>query len=99
LIASRTEISRGAPYGLSFDGDRRTYDQPDLRIEEVMAAGSPALVEAFCKRRAATAFSARAARRQTKGLGKARVLPILCFGAEVSHAEDPRPKSRRRLDR
>ncbi|HTF33032.1 MAG TPA: 3'(2'),5'-bisphosphate nucleotidase CysQ [Myxococcota bacterium] len=35
---------------LSFDGVRRIYNQPDPRIEEAMAAGSPALVEAFCQR-------------------------------------------------
>ncbi len=35
---------------LSFDGARRIYNQPDPRIEEPMAAGSPALVEAFCRR-------------------------------------------------
>jgi myo-inositol-1(or 4)-monophosphatase len=35
---------------LSFDGARRTYNQPDPRIEEAMAAGPPALVEAFCRR-------------------------------------------------
>jgi myo-inositol-1(or 4)-monophosphatase len=35
---------------VSFDGVRRTYNQPDPRIEQGMAAGSPALVEAFCRR-------------------------------------------------
>jgi myo-inositol-1(or 4)-monophosphatase len=35
---------------LSFDGLPRTYNQPDPRIEQEMAAGSPALVEAFCRR-------------------------------------------------
>jgi myo-inositol-1(or 4)-monophosphatase len=35
---------------LSFEGLRRTYNQPDPRIEQGMVAGSPALVEAFCRR-------------------------------------------------
>ncbi|HME69738.1 MAG TPA: inositol monophosphatase family protein, partial [Myxococcota bacterium] len=35
---------------LSFEGARRTYNQLDPRIEEAMAAGSPALVEAFCQK-------------------------------------------------
>jgi myo-inositol-1(or 4)-monophosphatase len=34
----------------SCEGVRRTYSQPDPRIESPMAAGSPALVEAFCRR-------------------------------------------------
>jgi myo-inositol-1(or 4)-monophosphatase len=35
---------------LSFDGLPRTYNQPDPRIAQGMAAGSPMLVEAFCRR-------------------------------------------------
>ncbi|HBZ68969.1 MAG TPA: 3'(2'),5'-bisphosphate nucleotidase CysQ [Deltaproteobacteria bacterium] len=35
---------------LSFAGARRTYNQPDPCIDEAMVAGSPALVEAFCRK-------------------------------------------------
>lgn len=35
---------------LSLDGARRTYNQPDPRLGEPMAAEPPALVEAFCQR-------------------------------------------------
>lgn len=35
---------------LAFDGSRRTYNRPDPLIDRGMAAGPPALVEAFCER-------------------------------------------------
>lgn len=35
---------------VDFEGVRRTYNQPDPLIERFMAAGPPALVEAFCRR-------------------------------------------------
>ena len=35
---------------VAFDGSRRTYNQPRTLIEAGMAAGPPALVEAFCER-------------------------------------------------
>ena len=35
---------------VAFDGSRRRYNQPDPLIETYMAAGPPALVEAFCQR-------------------------------------------------
>jgi myo-inositol-1(or 4)-monophosphatase len=35
---------------VSFDGAQRIYNQPDPHMDEPMAAGSPALVRAFCER-------------------------------------------------
>jgi myo-inositol-1(or 4)-monophosphatase len=46
---------------VAFDGSRRVYNQADPLIETFMAAGPPALVEAFCRRERARAASSRAA--------------------------------------
>jgi myo-inositol-1(or 4)-monophosphatase len=43
-------LSEAGGVYVSFDGARRTYNQPDPLIETFMAAGSPALVNAFCAR-------------------------------------------------
>ena len=45
---------------VAFDGTRRVYNQPDTLIETFMAAGPPALVQAFCDRE-----NARTARETT----------------------------------
>jgi len=43
---------------LDFEGERRIYNQPDPLIDRGMAAGPPALVEAFCARERARAGDA-----------------------------------------